>query len=112
LLGTADKEGCDGKGLWKDSLLLCVLALGEKCLSLSLIYVYCIFWLRLTRLCACVVGAHSRNLSIFRLTDGDRVRLRSLPALDTEARQQKGEEGDATPDLVLKHPDATIATYV
>jgi hypothetical protein len=40
---------------------------------------------------------------------GDRL---GLPALDTKARQQKGEEGDATLDLVLKYPDATIATYV
>jgi hypothetical protein len=31
---------------------------------------------------------------------------------DTEARPQKDEEGVATPDLVLKHPDATIVTYV
>jgi hypothetical protein len=29
---------------------------------------------------------------------------------DTEARQQKGEEENATLNLVLKHPDATIAT--
>jgi hypothetical protein len=28
----------------------------------------------------------------------------------TEVRQEKGEEGDATLDLVLKHPDATNAT--
>jgi hypothetical protein len=38
------------------------------------------------------------------------------------ARQQKvrrhqgeaieGEEGDATPDLLLKHPNTTLATYV
>ena len=39
---------------------------------------------------------------------GDRLRL-STP--DTEARQQKGEEGDATLDLVLKHSNATIVTY-
>jgi hypothetical protein len=31
---------------------------------------------------------------------------------DTEARQEKSEVGDVTPDLVLKHPDATLATYV
>jgi hypothetical protein len=24
----------------------------------------------------------------------------------------EGEEGDATPDLLLKHSDATLATYV
>jgi hypothetical protein len=35
-----------------------------------------------------------------------------LSILDSKARQQKGEEGDATLDLVLKHPDITIATYV
>jgi hypothetical protein len=40
--------------------------------------------------------------------NGDRLHL---PASDTEARQQEGEEGDATLDLVLKHLDA-IATYV
>ena len=39
------------------------------------------------------------------------------PALgvgDTEAkvRQQKSEDRDATPDLLLKHPDATLETYV
>jgi hypothetical protein len=33
---------------------------------------------------------------------------------DTEAkvRQQKGEDKDTTPDLLLKHPDTTLATYV
>jgi hypothetical protein len=31
---------------------------------------------------------------------------------DTEARQQKSDEGDATSDLLLKHLDATLATYV
>jgi hypothetical protein len=31
---------------------------------------------------------------------------------DTEARQQKSDEGDATPDLLLKHRGATLATYV
>ena len=40
---------------------------------------------------------------------GDRLRL---PTSDNEARKQKGEEGDATLDLVLKHLDAAIATYV
>jgi hypothetical protein len=35
-----------------------------------------------------------------------------LPTPDTEVRQQKGVEGDTTLDLVLEHPDATIATYV
>jgi hypothetical protein len=29
-----------------------------------------------------------------------------------EARQHKDEEGDAIHDLVLKNPDAIIATYV
>ena len=42
-------------------------------------------------------------------TNGDRLRL---PVPDTEARQQKGEEKDATLDLILKHSDTTIATYV
>jgi hypothetical protein len=27
---------------------------------------------------------------------------------DTNARQQKSEDEDATPDLLLKHPDATL----
>jgi hypothetical protein len=27
-------------------------------------------------------------------------------------RQQKNEDRDATPNLLLKHPDATLATYV
>jgi hypothetical protein len=33
---------------------------------------------------------------------------------DTEAkvRQQKSEDRDATPNILLKHPDATLATYV
>jgi hypothetical protein len=31
---------------------------------------------------------------------------------DTYARQQKNEEGDAIPDLLLKHQNATLATYV
>ena len=33
---------------------------------------------------------------------------------DTEAkvRQQKSEDRDATPDLLLKHPDAPLATYI
>jgi hypothetical protein len=43
---------------------------------------------------------------------GDRLRLRSHLAPNIKARQQKGEEEDATPDLVLKHSDATIVTYV
>jgi hypothetical protein len=32
---------------------------------------------------------------------------------DTEAnvRQQKSEDTDATPNLLLKHADATLATY-
>jgi hypothetical protein len=33
-----------------------------------------------------------------------------LPVLDTKARHEKDEEEDATPNLVLKHPHATIAT--
>ena len=31
---------------------------------------------------------------------------------DIEARQHKSEEGDATPDLLLKHLDTTLPTYV
>jgi hypothetical protein len=33
---------------------------------------------------------------------------------DTKAkvRPQKSEDRDATPDLLLKHSDATLATYV
>jgi hypothetical protein len=31
---------------------------------------------------------------------------------DIYARQQKSEEGDAIPDLLLKHQNATLATYV
>jgi hypothetical protein len=33
---------------------------------------------------------------------------------DTKAkvRQEKCEDKDTTPDLLLKHPDATLATYV
>jgi hypothetical protein len=31
---------------------------------------------------------------------------------DTDARQQKSKEGDATSDLLLKHPDASLAIYV
>jgi hypothetical protein len=33
---------------------------------------------------------------------------------DTEAkvRQQKSEDRDVTPNLLLKHPNATLATYV
>ena len=36
---------------------------------------------------------------------------------DVERRRHQGEateseEGDAIPDLLLKHPDATLATYV
>ena len=42
---------------------------------------------------------------------GDRLCMCSLLAPDIEARQQKDEEEDRTPDLVLKYPDATIATY-
>jgi hypothetical protein len=38
----------------------------------------------------------------------------SLGGGDTEAkaRKQKSEDRDATPNLLLKHPDATFATYV
>jgi hypothetical protein len=45
-------------------------------------------------------------------TSGDHFLLCSFPVPDIEVRQQKGEVGDATPDLVLKHSDTTIATYV
>jgi hypothetical protein len=31
---------------------------------------------------------------------------------DTEVRQQNSENGDTTPDLLLKHRDTTLATYV
>jgi len=31
---------------------------------------------------------------------------------EEKARQQKSEEGDATPDLLLKHPDVILGTYV
>ena len=31
---------------------------------------------------------------------------------DAEARQRKGEEGDATSNLILKHPDTTLAIYI
>jgi hypothetical protein len=31
---------------------------------------------------------------------------------DTEVRQQKSNERDGTPDLLFKHQDATLATYV
>jgi hypothetical protein len=31
---------------------------------------------------------------------------------DTEARQQKDEKGDATSDLLLKHLDSTLVTYI
>jgi hypothetical protein len=43
---------------------------------------------------------------------GERLCLRSLRAPDTEARQQKSEEGDTTSDPVMKHLDATITTYI
>jgi hypothetical protein len=32
--------------------------------------------------------------------------------IEAKVRQQKSEDKDATPDLLLKHPDATLATYV
>jgi hypothetical protein len=32
--------------------------------------------------------------------------------IEVKVRQQKSEDKDATPDLLLKHPDATLATYV
>jgi len=31
---------------------------------------------------------------------------------EEKARQQKSEEGDATPDLLLKHPNTTVLAYV
>jgi len=31
---------------------------------------------------------------------------------DTEAMQQKARRKDATPDLLLKHSNATLATYI
>jgi hypothetical protein len=31
---------------------------------------------------------------------------------ETNLRQQKTEDRDATSDLLLKHPDITLATYV
>ena len=40
-----------------------------------------------------------------------------MPSRRQEEEGHRGEtteglEGDATPDLLLKHPDATLATYV
>jgi len=40
-----------------------------------------------------------------------------MPSRLREEEEHQGEaveceEGDATPDLFLKHPDATLATYV
>jgi hypothetical protein len=32
--------------------------------------------------------------------------------IEVKVRQEKCEDKDATPDLLLKHPDATLATYV
>jgi hypothetical protein len=32
--------------------------------------------------------------------------------IEAKVRQQKSEDRDATPDLLLKHPDTTLATYV
>jgi hypothetical protein len=32
--------------------------------------------------------------------------------IEANVRQQKSEDRDATPDLLLKHPDVTLATYV
>ena len=40
---------------------------------------------------------------------GDRLHF---PTPDSEVRQQKGEEGDTTLDLVLKHLDVTIVIYI
>jgi hypothetical protein len=31
---------------------------------------------------------------------------------DAKARQQKSEEGDVTPILLLKHQDTTLVTYI
>jgi hypothetical protein len=31
---------------------------------------------------------------------------------ETPRRDNKSEEGDATPDLLLKHPDTILATYI
>jgi hypothetical protein len=31
---------------------------------------------------------------------------------DIEAKATEGDEGDATPNLLLKHPNETFATYV
>jgi hypothetical protein len=46
-----------GKDCKKDSPLGCMPMLGGECLRLSLVYVYHNFWLRVTRLLACVAGA-------------------------------------------------------
>jgi hypothetical protein len=32
--------------------------------------------------------------------------------IEAKVRQKKNKDRDATPDLLLKHPDATLATYV
>ena len=36
----------------------------------------------------------------------------ALEEEEIDVRQQKSEEGDATSDLLLKHPVDTLATYV
>jgi hypothetical protein len=50
----------------------------------------------------------------FRREGGTGVDAQQVPGEDTDAkvRQQKSEDRDATPDLLLKHPDAILATYV
>jgi hypothetical protein len=32
--------------------------------------------------------------------------------IEVKVRQKKNEDRDATPDLLLKHPDTTLVTYV
>jgi hypothetical protein len=65
---------------------------------------------------AAVVGDYSRWLCQHP-EEGERA-ADAQPASggggDTKAkvRQQKSEDRDVTPDLLLKHPDATLATYV
>ena len=44
-----------------------------------------------------------------------RRRMDALPALgggQTETMQKKVGRTDATPDLLLKHPNTTVATYI
>jgi hypothetical protein len=65
------------------------------------------------RLFTCPRGAHTApNVTSIKKRGGGGGCLASIERRRHRGEARKDEEGDATPDLLLKHSDITLATYV